>query len=311
MNEHTSRATPKDFFVWLGALITMYGSVAALITLLFQYIDYSFPDPLEYYYVDPYSGPIRFAMATLIVLVPVAILLMRIIRKDIAHNPTKSDIWVRRWALVLTVFLAAAIAIGDLITLINYFLGGELTARFLLKVAVVLLVAGGVFFHFLADLRGYWAKHVDKANMVGIAAGVLVVLSIIAGFFIMGSPAQVRLFRFDDQKIQDLTSIQWQVVNFYQQKERLPETLSDLEDPISGFVAPRDPQTGDDYGYQKNGEAAFTLCTVFNTESRLGPSRPAYGGISENWEHGEGETCFERTIDPERYPPFEKPIPIR
>lgn len=309
--EKPIRATPKDFFVWLGALITMYGSVAALIALLFQYIDYSFPDPLEYYYADPYSGPIRFAMATLIVLVPVAILLMRIIRKDIAHNPMKNDLWVRRWALVLTVFLAAAIAIGDLITLINYFLGGELTARFLLKVAVVLLVAGGVFFHFLADLRGYWAKNADKANMVGIAAGILVILSITAGFFIMGSPAQVRLYRFDDQKVQDLTNIQWQLVNYYQQKERLPDALSELEDPISGFITPTDPQTGETYLYQKEGDESFRLCAQFNTESRQSPTRPTYNGISENWEHAEGETCFSRVIDPERYPPFEKPVPAR
>ena len=31
------------------------------------------------------------------------------------------------------------------------------------------------------------------------------------------------------------------------------------------------------------------------------------GATSESWQHGAGDTCFERTIDPERYPPYSKP----
>src|SRR3989338_1790528 len=220
------KVTPKDFFLWAGAMVALYGSVISLVTLLFEYINYSFPDPLEYY-VDPYSGGIRFAMASLIVLVPVTIILLRLIRTDIAHEPVKSELWVRRWALVLTVFVAAAAVVGDLITLINYFLGGDLTTRFVLKVIILLLVAGAVFLHFLADLRGYWIERPDRASMVGWAAAVVVVIAIIAGFFIMGTPGQVRLYRYDSQKVSDLQNIQWQVVNYWQQKEKLPATLAE------------------------------------------------------------------------------------
>ena len=116
------KVTPKDFFLWAGAMIALYGSVISFITLLFQYINHSFPDPLDYY-VDPYSGGIRFAMASLIVLVPVTIFLMRFIRNDIARESIKNELWIRRWALVLTVFVAGAAVVGDLITLVNYFLG--------------------------------------------------------------------------------------------------------------------------------------------------------------------------------------------
>lgn len=314
------KVTPKDFFLWLGAMVALYGSVVALIALLFQYINYAFPDPLIYY-VEPYSSGIRFSMASLIVLVPVALLLMRFIRGDISRIPEKSDLWVRRWALVLTVFIAGATVVGDLITLINYFLGGDLTTRFILKVAVVLLVAGAVFFHFLADLRGYWVKNPSRAQMVGFAASILVLLSIVAGFFIMGTPGQVRLYRYDSQKVNDLQNLQWQVVNYYQQKQKLPATLVELEDPISGSVASRDPQTGEVYVYETTGKLSFKLCAEFNAESR-GPSQGTYypervsmvpipmggKGVEDNWQHGVDEQCFERTIDPERYPPFEKPI---
>ncbi|OGG72718.1 hypothetical protein A3A38_00845 [Candidatus Kaiserbacteria bacterium RIFCSPLOWO2_01_FULL_53_17] len=314
---NTPKVTPKDFFLWVGAMAALYGSVVAFIALLFEYINYAFPDPLTYY-VTPYSGSIRFEMAALIVLVPVMLFLMRLIRNDIARIPEKADLWVRRWVLFLTVFIAGVAVIGDLITLINYFLGGDLTMRFIMKVGVVLLVAGGVFLHFLADLRGYWNQNPARARMMGWAAAAVVLISIIAGFFIMGTPGQVRLYRFDEQKVSDLQNIQWQVVNYYQQKEKVPANVSELADPLSGWTLPVDPQTGENYTYEKTGNLSFRLCATFNAESQ-GPgdssvTKPMYASVEgENWQHGEGEVCFDRTIDPDRYPPYEKSaiVPIR
>jgi hypothetical protein len=314
MAQGKPKVMPKDFFLWAGAMFALYGSVISFITLLFQYINHVYPDPLAYYYVEPYSGSMRFAMASLIVLVPVAVVLLRFIRNDIVRDAMKSELWVRRWALVLTVFLAGATVVGDLIALVNGFLGGDLTMRFVLKVLVVLFVAGGAFLHFLADLRGYWNANPAKAKQVGIAAGVLVLVAIVSGFFIMGTPGEVRLMRFDSQKVSDLQNIQWQVVNFWQQKETLPADLEELNDPLSGFVVPVDPQSGESYGYERTSQSSFRLCAVFNAEDRFArpvPERPVSAipnavKTGETWEHGVGEVCFDRTIDPERYPPFSK-----
>ena len=309
------KVTPKDFFLWAGAMVALYGSVIALIGLLFEYTDHVFPDALDYY-VDPYSGGIRFAMATLIVLAPVAIVLMRIIRSGIAREPAKNDLWVRRWALVLTVFVAGAAVVGDLITLVNYFLGGELTTRFILKVVILLVVAGAVFLHFLFDLRGYWSANPARAKAAGILAGVLVLASIVSGFFILGSPSEVRLSRFDDQKVSDLQNIQWQIVSYWQQKEKLPASFEELKDPLSGYVLPVDPQSGEAYTYEVTGNLAFKLCATFNKAGVGDPYMtravpvPVMGGkgleAGDTWQHEAGDVCFDRTIDPERYPPFSK-----
>ena len=48
---------------------------------------------------------------------------------------------------------AWAIPYGDLITLLYNVLGGELGARFLLKVFVVGAIAGSIFGYYLSDLR--------------------------------------------------------------------------------------------------------------------------------------------------------------
>lgn len=303
------KVTPKDFFLWAGAMLALYISVFSFVSLIFSYINFAFPDALDYSY-DPYSSAMRASIASLVVLFPLAVFLMRVIRTSIQKDPTRDDIWVRRWALVFTIFIAAAGAAVDLITLINYFLGGDLSTRFVLKVALVFLVAAGFFMHFLADLRGYWSKNPRYALFVGFGAGAVVIVSIISGFFIMGTPGQVRLQRFDDQKVSDLQNIQYQIINYLQTKQVLPMNLRELEDPLAGYVLPKDPQSGQDYGYRiTKAPYSFEVCADFNTDSKTGstaasPALHIGGADAETWRHVASQTCFERTIDPDKYPPF-------
>src|SRR3989344_4026564 len=178
------KVTPKDFFLWAGAMIALYASVVAFVTLFFSYINFVFPDPLQYYTSDPYSGGVSYQMATLLVLFPVYLFLMWVIRRDASRDVTRLEIWIRRWALVLTLFIAGATIAGDLITLIMYFFNGDVTLRFLLKVLIVLLVALAGFMHFFADMRGYWAQYPSRLRSIAYATSVLVIGSIVAGFFI-------------------------------------------------------------------------------------------------------------------------------
>lgn len=307
------RVTAKDFFFWFGAMASLYGGVVAFVTLLFDYIDTAFPNPVReaYYYYDAYGSSISYETATLIVLTPVFMMLMRLIRRDIQADPSRAETWVRRWALVLTVFLAGAAMVVDLIiALTTYLQGEEVTVAFLLKVLSVLLVAGAGFMHFYADIKGYWQREPSRAKLINYGVGVLVLATIIAGFFIIGTPQQIRRMKQDNIRVQDLQNIQWQVVNYWQQKEVLPTTLKQVKDPISGTIIPVDPKTGEEYAYERTGAMSFKLCATFEREGgqQYSISRPVMekGAIEDNWEHGAGEVCFDRTIDPERYPPYSK-----
>lgn len=302
-------------------MVAFYWTVIAYIFLVFDYINYTFPNPLSYYPADPYQSGISFEMASLIVMLPLFMFLMRFIRKDIAVDPSRKEIWVRRWLLILTLFVAGIAMAGDFIALLTTFLNGEeMTIAFLLKVLVIFLVAAGVFMHFSADLRGYWDTWPMRKRYVSIGVGVLAAMTIVAGFFIVGTPAEARLARFDAQKVIDLQTIQSQVLSYYQAKQKLPAALADINTSLAYGPLPVDVQTGREYVYQMTGTLTFKLCADFNGASRnlqqvgdLGvytvpitvtPIGATKGMAQDNWQHESGIVCFDRTIDPSFYPPL-------
>jgi len=300
------KSSPKDVFMHLLNMIALYASATSILVLLFQYINIYFPDILNPYF-DP-GSPMRGAIASLIIIFPVFILTSKFIQKDIEKFPQKSELKIRKWLLYFTLFIAAIIIIGDLVSLIYNFLQGELTIRFFLKIISVLAVAASIFGYYLYELRRKPGVISSKIKIFTRLVIAIVAVIVIVGFFIAGSPFKQRLVRFDRERVNDLQMIQGQIVNFWINKEKLPASLNDLKDNISGFVAPVDPETGNPYEYRVKGNLTFELCANFNFTSKEGAvniSAPAYPryGIEENWNHSAGRVCFERTIDPDIYKP--------
>ena len=135
---------------------------------------------------------------------------------------------------------------------------------------------------------------------------IVAVMVIVYGFYLAGSPFKQRMVRFDNQRIFDLQTVQSQIVYYWQQKDKLPQSLDDLRDSISGFVPPVDPDTSRPYDYKITGNLSFELCADFSlpSDSRLSATAPRVTPMDrfgENWEHNEGHVCFTRTIDPELY----------
>ena len=75
------------------------------------------------------------------------------ISRSIKRDPTRRTSGVRKWLTYLTLFVAACIIVGDLISLLNGLLSGELTARFMLKALTVGLISGTVFGYYLWSMR--------------------------------------------------------------------------------------------------------------------------------------------------------------
>ncbi len=142
----------RDLFYQLLSVVALYMSAVSFIVLVFELINDWFPDAL---YTNNYGSgdAIRWSASILIVMFPLYLWLMRMITKDTAANPAKREAWIRKLLGYITLFAAAITIIIDVITLIYNFLGGELSIRFFLKILVVLVVAGLIFFYYKKDLK--------------------------------------------------------------------------------------------------------------------------------------------------------------
>lgn len=303
------KSTPKDVFLHLLAIVTLYASVISFIALFWQFINVWFPDPLNYYYTSIVNS-VRWSASILVVMYPVYVFVTWLINRDFAGNPVLREIRVRKWLVYLTLFISALTVIIDVITLIYNLFGGELTTKFFLKVLVVLIAAAAVFTYYLWDLRQKASAKNLKVLVWGVS--VLVLATVVGGFFVVGSPARQRSLNFDERKVNDLQNIQNQVIYYWQQKSNLPVQLSDLTDSISGYKAPADPQTGQAYEYKVASNLSFQLCANFNLPSTNDQRTiPMIYPPPDNWSHGAGSTCFDRTIDPQLYKNQLQPIPFK
>ena len=298
------KMTPKDFFMYLGTAVSLYASAGAILALLFSIIDTLLPDALNPQYVSSWAtSGMRFAMSTLLVAFPLYLVLAWLIRKDIARDIAKYQLSIRKWFIYFTLFIAGATVAGDIIALVNTYLGGEISSRFIWKILSVFVVAGIIFAYYFYDLRRAESKDTKVNKTLIILAIVGVVGVVVWGLAVAGSPSQVRALRFDEQRIENLRDIQWRVTDYYQLHKALPETLENLRDDISEYQAPIDPETGTIYEYAIKGPLSFELCATFNL-SNVDASAAITEPAGQSFVHDAGRVCFERTIDPQNHPVY-------
>jgi hypothetical protein len=329
----SSTSSAKYFFLHIGIIALLYTVVTTFITFTFDVINYLFPDR-QAFAADPYSSSLRTAISVLIVAFPVLIYLSRIVHKELVAHPENRGMAIRRWLSYLTLFLSGAAIVIDLIVLINTFLGGEITSRFFYKVIIVLVVAFAVFWYTIRDLRGVYFEKPKLLRLFTLLVSFIILASIVGGFLIMGSPAKQRMLRDDMNRVGDLQTIQWNVLDHYRTTGNLPGSLEDLKDE---FYAPdyfndlyTDPETGEPYEYRPltattSQQLPFELCATFGLDSQdlkgrggygygrggwgmdyVEMSYPSYpGDFDNNFKHTEGRNCFTRSISKEKYPVFE------
>tara|TARA_Y100000310_G_scaffold334848_1_gene415524 strand:+ start:111 stop:1040 length:930 start_codon:yes stop_codon:yes gene_type:complete len=308
----SEKISPKHVFLHFFAIIMLYIATGNFLTLIFQYINLTIPDPLvtiDFFSESRSIDMIRYAIASILIVFPLFILTSWFLNKKYLRNPEIREMNLRKWLIYFTLFVAALIIVGSLIRIILVFLEGEATLKFILKALSVLIVSGVIFGYYLHDVK----RNQPSKKVKGFVWTIIVIVAIttISGFFFIGSPTTERLRKFDQERINNLQYIQDQIIFYYQSKEELPQTLSDLEDEISGYSNPEDPKTGQNYQYSVKDDLTFELCANFSLDgedypTRYSPSHEIQKPTDQTWNHERGETCFERTIDPELYPPFEE-----
>lgn len=307
---NNAKVSAKDFFLHLGTMVGLFTVAISFINLLFKIINKVLPEVNASYYSWGGGSEISMPIATLIVFLPIFIILSRMVHKIYETEPEKKDIWIRRWLTYITLFVAGIALAADLVTVIYKFLDGQdLTGAFLLKSLTVLLVAGAVFWFYIQDIRDKVSAKSRKIYSIILAA--IILIFIIVGFSVFGSPRAQKLIRYDIERVEDLQSIQWWIINYWQTEGFLPKSLEDIALEAKYIDIPADPETGEPYEYRISGDMTFELCATFNKESaenylnqrKVTPVyEQEYYLENSNWNHDAGDQCFERYIDPKVYP---------
>ncbi|HEV8233307.1 MAG TPA: DUF5671 domain-containing protein [Gemmatimonadaceae bacterium] len=145
----------RDAFMHVLMFFTLMVSSWNFGSLVFEFIDRAFPDPAmsrPYYYGSALQA-IRWDLSSLVVAFPLFLVVSWRVSLAMKRDPTRRASKTRRSLTYIMLFVGSLTLIGDVITLIYNFLGGELSTRFVLKVLTVAVIAGGVVTYYFADLR--------------------------------------------------------------------------------------------------------------------------------------------------------------
>ncbi|MGB2920862.1 MAG: DUF5671 domain-containing protein [Mycobacterium sp.] len=272
-------------------LFTALGITAfSVVGLFFTLIDYLFYDPAAVPLgSDVWVPDVLWAVARVIIAFPVFVAASWLVARSLRQDPAERGSAIRRWFTYLAMFVAVAVIIGDFVTLVAYVLGGGTTARFLLKVLVVAVVAGLILGYYLWDIRD---SERGRRPVPALFLGVAVLTSVAAvgaGLWLMGPPSEQAARRIDDRRVEDLRSLAAGVDRFYEQNAELPESLGELSAALPTPIPLDDPSTRAPYRYSPGTDRTFELCADFAQPSGEGLARDSI------WTHAAGTQCFTLT----------------
>jgi hypothetical protein len=241
----------------------------------------------------------RWAVASLIIALPVFLYTQRLIGRALATDPDKRSSGVRRWLTYLTLFLAALVLIGDFVVVLTNFLSGEIAPRFLLKALVVFAIAGVVFRHYLSDLR---RDEVDAPartplTWLGRLGVVGMALVAVAGLVLIGAPRSARVHELDRQRVRNLQALSATVESYYADFGRLPSAIDAMMSrayPQRPATDVADPVTHQQFEYAVLDSVRYRLCATFASRDSIGP----FAEPHSFWSHPAGRHCFTLEVPP-------------
>lgn len=145
-------ASPRLTFLNLFHFLVLYLSTYHVVATLFTLLDFYLPDGLGrrigfFYNYGSIGEALRDHIAVIVVGVPLVYLSNIVIQAAIFE--TKQAIpQIRLKLIYLTMFIGACVMLGNGICFVHYFLAGELSIRFMIKLGILslLALAGFVFF---------------------------------------------------------------------------------------------------------------------------------------------------------------------
>jgi hypothetical protein len=227
---------------------------------------------------------------------PIYLFVMRLINRDARLDPEKLDSGVRKWLTYVALLIAAAVMIGDLVTVLGFFLQGQFTSQFLSKAATVIVISGAVFWYYMGELKrpaSVRSGSLDLRDLGSAAgAGLAIVTAVVLGFLSLGSPSNQRLVQADNKRVENLCALAYQVNSKWNSSNH---TLPSNAEGLPAFLL-KDPLTHEAYEYRAKASNEYELCATFDRDNRK--DTPA--AQNTFWNHPKGHFCF--ALDPSQSP---------
>lgn len=244
-------------------------------------------------------------LSALVIAAPVYLGLSWWMRKSFANGNMEPKSTLRKWLVYFTVFITAIIGIVDLIATLNTYLNGDFTVRFFFKALTILIIAGSIFAFYLWDIRRENPKPSRITHSALWATIVIVILTVVTGFVLVGSPKTRRLLQWDQQRVSSLQNIVQEM--YYPQTNNTPN--KPLPENSEAFAHRfRDPETDKPLEYRKINADKFEVCATFtfpaenidqlNAPYPTKPVDPYYiqPDFTALENHAAGHQCFSYTI---------------
>ncbi len=324
---------PREFITYTGYIISYLVVAISFLSFSFAFINILYPEISGGMGYDSIYGSLGIFTTGVLVFLAMVWSIVKLNKQKLTSPESR----VRIWMLQIGQFIGFLVLAITAAVLIRYFFSGEITARFLIKVGIVLVVGIDAVLFFRHELG-----RTDKTKpwvSLGACIGAVIVLifSIVGTFSYLGTPNITRSINNDTQRISDLQSINGQITSWYQSHGTLPETLSVLK-TVDYYTEPRDPQYlgGKTYTYNliNNKKLQYQVCGDFelatankfvvrreraNYYTRFsGGSMPiditmdkaipvsSSTDLTNPWDYSAGKHCFDRVIDTKQNPVFKR-----
>lgn len=293
-NQHNA----KYAFYYLLSLVALIFTALSFGMIIFSIIDRIIPDVLNSY--SNVDGQLKFAISALFIAAPIFYFMSGLINRGLHKGELEKDSAIRRWLTYFIILVSAMIILGVFIGVINNFLSGELTGRFIFKALTMLFISGVTFSFYFYDIKRANPDKADKiVKIFFFATLALVVAVFVAAWFFVESPKTARNRRLDQALVQNIYNIENALNGYYDRNKKLPANLEEFKagnDFYMNASALVDPETKAPIAYNKISDKEFELCATFRTDSiaeAVKNSSTAYVGMDINSkEHLAGYQCL-------------------
>lgn len=288
----TKKHQAQFVFYYLLSLISLGAMALGLGIIVFEVLDKAFVGVSNSYFS---MQSLKMAFSTLLISAPIYYICSHLLSKSIKKGDLSLESSLRKWLIYLILLVTSVVMLVWLITILNGFLNGEMTLKFILKAITAILISAMIFSYYLYNIRQKVVKKKDKIKSVFfIASLLLVVFALGLAIVHMESPQTTRDKKIDENTLRDFDTINMNMNMYYNNNDKLPESLEELKGDSNLNSYPGNVVSLEEVEYNKLSDTEYELCADFKTSNLDNENTNLRYG--SNRLHDSGYQCLEQEI---------------